>query len=145
MKYGPFRTLNIPKCEHFTLLVCPLQFLFISAMRRLGNVQSCTLMIIWEPCSKTCSGSGVQKRVQVHVGLLPINSTTCDSVCLRSKLETRACNIHDCPGLRIEDLSVGSHKWLINNPINMERFSFQLSTIHLVVLKTVLPALSRCY
>nr|XP_058971716.1 uncharacterized protein LOC131798070 [Pocillopora verrucosa] len=54
-------------------------------------------MIIWEPCSKTCSGSGVQKRVQVHVGLLPINSTTCDSVCLRSKLETRACNIHDCP------------------------------------------------
>ena len=102
-------------------------------------------MIIWEPCSKTCSGSGVQKRVQVHVGLLPINSITCDSVCLRSKLETRACNIHDCPGLRIEDLSVGSHKWLINNPINMERFSFQLSTIHLVVLKTVLPALSRCY
>ena len=89
--------------------MCPLQFLVISAMRRLGNVQSCTLMIIWEPCSKTCSGSGVQKRVQVHVGLLPINSTTCDSVCLRSKLETRACNIHDCPGLRIEDLSVGSH------------------------------------
>ena len=25
-KYGRFTTLNIPKCEHFTLLVCPLQF-----------------------------------------------------------------------------------------------------------------------
>ena len=33
-------TLNIPKCEHFTLLVCPLRFLVISAMRGLGNVQS---------------------------------------------------------------------------------------------------------
>ena len=122
-----------------------MQFLFISAMRRLGNVQSCTLMIIWEPCSKTCGGSGVQERIRVRVGLPPINSTICDSVCPESNLETRACNIHDCPGLRIEDLSVGSHKWLINNPINMERFSFQFSTIHLVVLKTVLPALSRCY
>ena len=30
----------IPKCEHFTLLVCPLRFLVFSAMRRLGNVQS---------------------------------------------------------------------------------------------------------
>ena len=39
-KYGRFTTLNIPKCEHFTLLVCSLQFLVISAMRRLGNVQS---------------------------------------------------------------------------------------------------------
>ena len=35
-----FTTLNIPKCEHFTFLVCPLWFLVISAMRRLGNVQS---------------------------------------------------------------------------------------------------------
>ena len=34
---------------------------------------------------------------------------------------------------------------LINNSFNLERSSFQLSTIHLVVLKTVLPALSRCY
>ena len=25
-KYGRFTTLNIPKCEHFTLLVCPLRF-----------------------------------------------------------------------------------------------------------------------
>ena len=37
---GRFAALNIPKCEHFTLLVCPLRFLVISAMRRLGNVQS---------------------------------------------------------------------------------------------------------
>ena len=39
-KHGRFTTLNIPKCEHFTLLVCPLRFLVISAMRRLGNLQS---------------------------------------------------------------------------------------------------------
>ena len=39
-KYRRFTTLNILKCEHFTLLVCPLRFLVISAMRRLGNVQS---------------------------------------------------------------------------------------------------------
>ena len=39
-KYDQFTTLNIPKCEHFTLLVCPVRFLVISAMRRLGNVQS---------------------------------------------------------------------------------------------------------
>ena len=39
-KYGRFTPLNIPKCEHFTLLVCPFRFLVISAMRRLGNVQS---------------------------------------------------------------------------------------------------------
>ena len=37
-KYGRFTTLNIPKCEHFTLLVCSLRFRVISAMRRLGNV-----------------------------------------------------------------------------------------------------------
>ena len=39
-KYGRFTTLNILKCEHFTLLVCPLQFLVIPAMRRLRDVQS---------------------------------------------------------------------------------------------------------
>ena len=39
-KYGRFTTLNIPKWEHFTLLVCPLRFLVSSAMRHLGNVQS---------------------------------------------------------------------------------------------------------
>ena len=38
-KYGRFTTL-IPKCEHFTLLVCPFRFLVIFSMRRLGNVQS---------------------------------------------------------------------------------------------------------
>ena len=37
-KYGRFTALNIPKCEHFTLLVCPLRFLVISAMKRLGNL-----------------------------------------------------------------------------------------------------------
>ena len=40
LKYGQFTALNIPKCEHFTHLVCPLRFLVISAIRRLGNVQS---------------------------------------------------------------------------------------------------------
>ena len=39
-KYGWFSTPNIPKSENFTLLVCPLGFLVISAMRRLGNAQS---------------------------------------------------------------------------------------------------------
>ena len=39
-KYGRFTTLHFPKCEHFTLLVCLVRFLVISAMRRLGNVQS---------------------------------------------------------------------------------------------------------
>ena len=38
--HGRFTTLNIPKCGYFTLLVCPLWFLVIFAMRRLGNVQS---------------------------------------------------------------------------------------------------------
>ena len=38
-KYGRFTTLNILKCEHFTLLVCPLRFVVISARRWLGNVQ----------------------------------------------------------------------------------------------------------
>ena len=40
LKYGRFTTLNIPKCEHFKLLVCPLRFLVISAISRLRNVQS---------------------------------------------------------------------------------------------------------
>ena len=35
-KYGRFTTQNIPKLEHFALLVSPLRFLVISAMRRLG-------------------------------------------------------------------------------------------------------------
>ena len=37
-------------------------------------------MIIWDPCSKTCCGSSVQKRMCVCVGLLTINSTTCELV-----------------------------------------------------------------
>ena len=89
-KYGRFTTLNIAKCEHFTLLVRPLQFLVISALGRLGNVQGFTLMIIWDPCSKTCGGSDVQKCMLVCVGLLPINSTTRDSVCPGSNFEKRA-------------------------------------------------------
>ena len=40
LKHGQFIKLNIPKCEHFTHLVCPLRFLVISVMRRLRNVQS---------------------------------------------------------------------------------------------------------
>ena len=40
LKYGRFTTLNISKCEHFTLFVCPLRFLVISVMRQLGNIQS---------------------------------------------------------------------------------------------------------
>ena len=39
-KYGRFTSLNTPKFEHFTLIVCPLRFLVISVMRRLGNAQS---------------------------------------------------------------------------------------------------------
>ncbi|RMX52579.1 hypothetical protein pdam_00019390 [Pocillopora damicornis] len=41
------------------------------------------------------------------VGLPPINSTICDSVCPESNLETRACNIHDCP---VEYNSLGCFK-----------------------------------
>ena len=36
LKYGRYKTFYIPKCEHFPLLVCPLRFLVISVMRRLG-------------------------------------------------------------------------------------------------------------
>ena len=52
LKYGRFTTRNIPKCEHFTLLVCPLRFLVISAMRRLGNVQSFKTYVfrLWAFC-----------------------------------------------------------------------------------------------
>ena len=46
MKYGQFTMLNIPKCEHFTLLVCPWWFLVISAMRWLGNVQSFKMYVV---------------------------------------------------------------------------------------------------
>ena len=50
-KYVRFTMLNILKCEHFTLLVCPLWFLAISAVRQLGYVQSfkCSLssFLLW--------------------------------------------------------------------------------------------------
>ena len=57
-KYGRFTTLNIPKCEHFTLLVCPLRFLVISAMRRLGNVQSFKTYVFrfWAFCYESDPG-----------------------------------------------------------------------------------------
>ena len=57
-KYGQFTTLNIPKCEHFTLLVCPLRFLMISAMRRLGYVQSFKTYIFrfWAFCHERDPG-----------------------------------------------------------------------------------------
>ena len=42
LKYGRSITLNIPKCVQFTLLVCPLRFLVISAIRRLGKVSKHT-------------------------------------------------------------------------------------------------------
>ena len=45
-KYGRFTTLNIPKCEHFTLLVCPLRFLVISTLRRLRNVQNFKIYVL---------------------------------------------------------------------------------------------------
>ena len=84
-------------------------------------------MIIWDPCNWTCAGSGVQKRMRVYVRLLPINSSSCDSVSPRSNLETRAFYIHDCLDLRIEDLSVGRHKWITNQQ------SFQFGTIFFTV------------
>ena len=57
-KYGRFTTLNIPKCEHFTHLVCPLRFLVISAIRRLGNVQSFKTYVFrfWAFCYESDPG-----------------------------------------------------------------------------------------
>ena len=72
--------------------------------------------------------------MRVCVGLLPINSTTCDSVCLGSD---QVCEL--------QIYQEATNELHINSLINLERFSFQLGTIHLVVLKTVLPTLSRCY
>ena len=53
-KYGRFTTLNIPECEHFTLLMCLLRFLVTSAMRRLGYVQSFKIYMFrfWVFCHK---------------------------------------------------------------------------------------------
>ena len=57
-KYGWFSTPNIPKSENFTLLVCPLGFLVISAMRRLGNAQSFKtyMLCLWAFCREPYPG-----------------------------------------------------------------------------------------
>ena len=102
-------------------------------------------MIIWDPCRKTCCGSSVQKHMYVCVGLLTINSTTCELVWALGqtlKKEHATFMIVQICELEIYQLEV-TNELLINNPFNLERFSFQLGTIHLVVLKTVLPAPSR--
>ena len=102
-------------------------------------------MIIWDPCRKTCCGSSVQKRMRVCVGLLTINSTTCELVWALGqtlKKEHATFMIFQIFELEIYQQEV-TNELLINNPFNLKRFSFQLGTIHLVVLKTALPALSR--
>ena len=69
MKYGRFTMLNIPKCEHFTLLVCPLRFLVISAMRRLGNVQSfkTCMFSFWAFCHECDPGWRVPLPLDVYM------------------------------------------------------------------------------
>ena len=70
----------------------------------------------------------------VCVGLLTMNSTTCELVwALGQTLKKEHATFMI---FQICEL-------LISKPFNLKRFSFQLGTIHLVVLKTVLPALSR--
>ena len=51
-EYRRSTTPDIPKCKHFTLLVCPLRFLVFSAMRRLGNVKSLKTYMFrfWASC-----------------------------------------------------------------------------------------------
>ena len=58
LKYGQFTALNIPKCEHFTHLVCLLRFLVISAIRQLGNVQSFKTYVFcfWAFCYESDPG-----------------------------------------------------------------------------------------
>ena len=58
LKYGQFTALNIPKCKHFTHLVCPLRFLVISAIRRLVNVQSFKTYVFrfWAFCYESDPG-----------------------------------------------------------------------------------------
>ena len=55
LKYGRSTTLIIPKCERFTLLVRPLQFLVISALRRRS------LGLMEQERSKTLWGSSHSK------------------------------------------------------------------------------------
>ena len=75
--YGIVRlvtSLNIPKCEHFTLLVCPLRFLVISAMRRLGNAQSFKTYMFhfWAFCHEHDSGqAGYRTLTRSHGKLSP--------------------------------------------------------------------------
>ena len=73
-KHGRFTTLNIPKCEHFTLLVCPLRFLVISAMRRLGNVKSFITYVFrfWIFCHESDPGwAGYPTLRRLHGELSP--------------------------------------------------------------------------
>ena len=73
-KYGRFTTLNIPKCEHFTLLVCPLWFLVNSAVRRLGNVQSFNTYMFrfWASCHERDPGwAGYPTLTRLHGKLSP--------------------------------------------------------------------------
>ena len=68
-KYGRFTPLNIRKCGHFTLLVCPLRFLAISAMKRLGNVQSFKTYMFrfWAFCHERDPGqAGYSTLTRLH-------------------------------------------------------------------------------
>ena len=59
LKYGRSTTLIIPKCERFTLLVRPLQFLVISALRRLGMYKVLIHVFRFRAfCHKRDSGGG---------------------------------------------------------------------------------------
>ena len=73
-KYDRFTVLNIPKCEHFTLLVFSLQFLVISATRRLGNAQSFKTYIFrfWAFCHERDHGqAGYLTLTRLHDKLSP--------------------------------------------------------------------------
>ena len=68
-KYGRFTTLNIPKCEHFTLLVCPLR---VTPPRRvtsptLGPPPPCKLALVLSLRSVTqtwrCPSQNIRPRV----------------------------------------------------------------------------------
>ena len=73
-KYARFTMLNIPKCENFTLLVCPLRFLVISAVRQLGNVQSFKTYMFrfWAFCHERDPGwAGYPILTHLHGKLSP--------------------------------------------------------------------------
>ena len=77
LKYGRFTTRNIPKCEHFTLLVCPLRFLVISAMRRLGNVKSFITYVFrfWIFCHESDPGWAGYPTLRLLHGELSLRLT----------------------------------------------------------------------